>query len=438
MLRILIIDESRARAEELCGGLAMAGHQVAAVLPSALDLTAQIEAIKPDVILIETESPSRDTLENLAVMNRDMPRPVILLTQESDAAVMRAAFKAGVSAYIVDNLDLARLKPIVDVATEAGFDVVRGSESDVVARFVAALDAYPSEHVVRLTADCPLTDPLLVEAVVATHLARHADYTSNVLPRSFPKGLDVEVMRADVLRIAADEAAAADEREHVTPFVYRRPERFRLTNHDSGRALGREWWTVDTPADLDRVRAMVDRVGDDRCSWTAMLAAVGCRNPAGRGDLALRPAGAGDADALLRWRNASDAVQWSTTARAVDPTEHRAWFERILVDAGRRLWIGVVDGLPVGMVRVDVETGIGTVSVAVDPERRGHGVGSGLLRAVKGELLGDCQVVELRALVHPANPGSARIFGRSGFTEMGLDDESGFVVWRCDRSTFGA
>lgn len=116
MLRILIIDESRARASELCAGLVMAGHQVAAVLPSALDLTAQIESIKPDVILIETESPSRDTLENLAVMNREMPRPVILLTQESDAGVMRAAFKAGVSAYIVDNLDLARLKPIVDVA----------------------------------------------------------------------------------------------------------------------------------------------------------------------------------------------------------------------------------------------------------------------------------------------------------------------------------
>ena len=116
MLRILIIDESRARASELCAGLAMAGHQVAAVLPSALDLTAQIESIRPDVILIETESPSRDTLENLAVMNREMPRPVVLLTQDSDAAVMRAAFKAGVSAYIVDNLDLARLKPIVDVA----------------------------------------------------------------------------------------------------------------------------------------------------------------------------------------------------------------------------------------------------------------------------------------------------------------------------------
>lgn len=116
MLRILIIDESRARASELCAGLALAGHQVAAVLPSALDLTEQIEDIKPDVILIETDSPSRDTLENLAVMNRNMPRPVIILTQESDAEVMRTAFKAGVSAYIVDKLDLERLKPIVNVA----------------------------------------------------------------------------------------------------------------------------------------------------------------------------------------------------------------------------------------------------------------------------------------------------------------------------------
>jgi len=116
MLRILVIDESRARAAELCGGLAMAGHQVAAVLPSALDLSGQIERIKPDVILVETDSPSRDTLENLAVMDRTMPRPVIILTQEGDQEKMREAFRAGVSAYVVDNLDLARLKPIIDVA----------------------------------------------------------------------------------------------------------------------------------------------------------------------------------------------------------------------------------------------------------------------------------------------------------------------------------
>lgn len=116
MLRILVIDESRSRAAELSAGLIQAGHQVAAVLSSALDLSARIEEIKPDVILIETDAPSRDTLENLAVMDRAMPRPVIIFAQDSDTQVIRSAMKAGVSAYVVDGFDIARLKPIIDVA----------------------------------------------------------------------------------------------------------------------------------------------------------------------------------------------------------------------------------------------------------------------------------------------------------------------------------
>ena len=116
MARILVIDESQQRAVEICTGLIKARHQLAAVLPSALELIARIEEIKPDIILIETESPSRDTLENLAVMSRDMPRPVIILTQDGDQDVMRTALRAGVSAYVVDNVDLARLPPIIDVA----------------------------------------------------------------------------------------------------------------------------------------------------------------------------------------------------------------------------------------------------------------------------------------------------------------------------------
>jgi two-component system, response regulator / RNA-binding antiterminator len=116
MLRVLVIDESRSRAAEICAGLALAGHQVAAVLASSADLTAQIEAIRPDVILIETDAPSRDTLENLAVMNAAMPRPVIIFAQEGDQDTIRAAVKAGVSTYVVDGLDPQRLKPVIDVA----------------------------------------------------------------------------------------------------------------------------------------------------------------------------------------------------------------------------------------------------------------------------------------------------------------------------------
>lgn len=116
MLRVLIIDESRKRAAELCAGLVTSGHQVAAVLQSSLDLIARIEEFKPDVILIETDSPSRDTLENLAVMERDMPRPVIIFAQDGDSASIRNAVKVGVAAYVVDGIDPTRLNPIIDVA----------------------------------------------------------------------------------------------------------------------------------------------------------------------------------------------------------------------------------------------------------------------------------------------------------------------------------
>ena len=116
MLTVLVIDESRTRAGEICAGLALAGYQVAAILAGADNLTAEVKRLQPDVILIDTESLSRDTLENLAVMNKAMPRPVIVFTQEDAREPMRDALKAGVSAYVVDGLEPKRIKTIVDVA----------------------------------------------------------------------------------------------------------------------------------------------------------------------------------------------------------------------------------------------------------------------------------------------------------------------------------
>ncbi|WP_153109108.1 ANTAR domain-containing response regulator [Propionivibrio limicola] len=121
MASVLVIDESQQRAVQICGGLIQAGHQVAAVLPSSLELVSRIEEIKPDIILIETESPSRDTLEHLAVMNRDMPRPVVMFSHDSDQATIRSAIRSGVAAYVVDGFDIDRLRAVVDVAI-ARFD----------------------------------------------------------------------------------------------------------------------------------------------------------------------------------------------------------------------------------------------------------------------------------------------------------------------------
>jgi response regulator NasT len=116
MLRVLVIDESSNRAAEICAGLAIAGHQVAAVLPSALDLIRHVDAVKPDVILIHADSPSRDTLEHLSVLGRDSPKPVIMFAEDDDSQAIRQAMRAGVAAYVVDGLAPGRIKAIVEVA----------------------------------------------------------------------------------------------------------------------------------------------------------------------------------------------------------------------------------------------------------------------------------------------------------------------------------
>lgn len=171
---------------------------------------------------------------------------------------------------------------VADVAATVGVAVVRGPEDDVLGRFMVALDAFPAPTVVRLTGDCPLTDPGIVGSVLAHHTRHGADYTSNVLPRSFPKGLDVEVVSAAALRVAQAEATDPADREHVTPYLYRQPGRFRLANVDSGRDLGEEWWTVDTASDLARVRTLVASVVEPRtATWLDYLAAAGTTTPVG-------------------------------------------------------------------------------------------------------------------------------------------------------------
>ncbi|MCK9285044.1 MAG: ANTAR domain-containing protein [Rhodocyclaceae bacterium] len=129
MLRVLVIDESESRAGEICAGLALAGYQVAALLPSVLDLSARVEQLRPDAILIQTDSPSRDTLEHLAVANAELPRPVVMFSSKSDSQTIRKAVKAGVSAYVVDGLSAKRLRPIIEVAI-ARFEEFQAMKSE--------------------------------------------------------------------------------------------------------------------------------------------------------------------------------------------------------------------------------------------------------------------------------------------------------------------
>lgn len=139
-------------------------------------------------------------------------------------------------------------------AERLGVRVFRGSLDDVLGRFQgAALANGPCTHVVRLTADCPLADPGVIDACVWRHIETGADYTSNTIERSYPDGLDVEVMTIDALKTMHREAKGPYEREHVTPFLYRHPERFKIAQLVQSAPLADRRWTVDTPEDFEFV-----------------------------------------------------------------------------------------------------------------------------------------------------------------------------------------
>jgi len=149
-------------------------------------------------------------------------------------------------------------------------DVFRGSLDDVLDRFCKVLQGYwDVSCVVRLTADCPLTDPELIDKTITHHLETDADYTSNTLrTRTYPHGLDVEVMKVEALEDAAQRAKDPYEWEHVTPYIYRRPADFRLAGVARHDSLAHLRWTVDVPEDLAFVREVYKQLYPTKPAFT--------------------------------------------------------------------------------------------------------------------------------------------------------------------------
>jgi len=145
---------------------------------------------------------------------------------------------------------------------ENNFRCFRGSETDVLDRYYQAARQYGAKVVIRITADCPLIDPQVVQTVIDTYLKGGYDYVSNTLRYSYPDGLDVEAFSFSALKIAWQKAEMPAEREHVTPYL-RTNGRFRVYNVEndidlSGRYLR---WTVDEPSDMELIRIIYERLG---------------------------------------------------------------------------------------------------------------------------------------------------------------------------------
>jgi spore coat polysaccharide biosynthesis protein SpsF len=139
----------------------------------------------------------------------------------------------------------------------------RGSLDDVLDRYYQAAIHFQADNVVRLTADCPLLDPKIIDKVVQTFHKSAFDYVSNALECTYPDGLDTEIFRFEALERAWQEARLKSEREHVTPYIFKHPELFRLGSVKQEEDLSSWRWTVDTPRDLEFVRAIHKFIKDE-------------------------------------------------------------------------------------------------------------------------------------------------------------------------------
>lgn len=139
---------------------------------------------------------------------------------------------------------------------ENGILCFRGSLDDVLDRYYQAAIYFQADIVIRLTGDCPLLDPKIIDKVVQTFHKGAFDYVSNTLECTYPDGLDTEIFRFETLEKAWKEARLKSEREHVTAYIYKHPELFRLGSVKQEQDLSSLRWTVDTPRDLEFVRTI--------------------------------------------------------------------------------------------------------------------------------------------------------------------------------------
>ncbi len=163
--------------------------------------------------------------------------------------------------------------PIEEFCKHLGVPCVRGSESDVLDRYVKAAKKLRADIIVRVTSDCPLFDAEILDKLITAFTKKKADYASNFLKRRYPRGLDCEIFTKAALEEADAKAKRHYEREHVTPYIFEHPKLFTHTSIVCSDDLSYHRWTVDTEKDLRMVRTVYEKLGaEGNFGWQDILA----------------------------------------------------------------------------------------------------------------------------------------------------------------------
>jgi len=197
-------------------------------------------------------------------LNRVLEKPLLSYQIER----LRRAKK--VDEIVIATTDKAQDQEIVNLCVLEGVPVFRGSEDDVLDRYYQAAKAYQAEVVIRVTGDCPLIDPKIIDEVVDFYLSKlpPCDYVSNSLERTYPRGLDVEIFSFQVLDKAFHQAKKPEEREHVTLYFYEHPESFSLGSFKQAVDQSHLRWTVDTEEDFELISLIIKSLYPTKPNFT--------------------------------------------------------------------------------------------------------------------------------------------------------------------------
>lgn len=161
-------------------------------------------------------------------------------------------------------------QPIVDLCERLAVNCFRGSEENVLERFFKAAKKFEAQVVVRLTSDCPLIDPVIIDQVIEEYLSNRNlyDYFSNTIERTYPRGFDVEVFSMEALEQSYLETNDADDCEHVTPYLYHHPEKFKVGQFKHPIDLSAYRLTVDTEEDLQLITVLIESLYEKNNSFS--------------------------------------------------------------------------------------------------------------------------------------------------------------------------
>jgi spore coat polysaccharide biosynthesis protein SpsF len=179
-----------------------------------------------------------------------------------------------INEIVVATTDLDADNKIVDLCKQEEWHYFRGSCDDVLDRYYQAARHFKGEVIVRITSDCPLIDPDIVDKVIEAFFitGKKVDYSSNIYPnRTFPRGLDTEVIGYSALEKSWKKETRPELREHVTQYIIRHPHEFTITGIENADNFSHLRWTVDTPQDLVFVREVYRHFPDNNFSWKDVI-----------------------------------------------------------------------------------------------------------------------------------------------------------------------